>query len=539
MNDAGLLPAVAAAISTAASAAYIWSQEKKKADQTRTSAIAAEQAKVAAKDAELAVLRRECERLRAESQRAPSVSTGSAAQPTASTAATSSAEASSIGGDTPRDSLAPTTSQTSPDQAIQARKALRGLRKPVAPRSRPQTHAKPRGGAAKVKLEAKAPAAKPAPPSQLPPAAAKPSEKKPAAAPPVPPPLPPSAQKGAGVPPPPPTPQQLPPPPTPQQAAAPARSGPKLKPLPWVKLKIPSAQASQTIWSVESTAAASLDSAALEELFVEDVQPAKKTTTASKKKAAKAEPKGVSLLDPKRANNMCILLSSLKKQDLDDTKLRDALLSFDSTVLASDTLDMLEQQCPTTEELELVGSFAAAASEEERGRLGRAEQFVAELLVVPALKQRMRAVRFKTLFSERLGAVDANVHRLQSGCGTVLECESLRTMLQACLQAGNVLNAGSFRGNAAAADVGFLLQLRRIQCSGSRSRADKSLLGWICAQLHEAKPGTLETVVATLNAAGNAATVDTAEVRNTPAPIICTVNQREDESTVNADKPIP
>ena len=136
MNDAGLLPAVAAAISTAASAAYIWSQEKKKADQTRTSAIAAEQAKVAAKDAELAVLRRECERLRADSQRAPSVSTGSAAQPTASTAATSSAEASSIGGDTPRDSLAPTTSQTSPDQAIQARKALRGLRKPVAPRSR-------------------------------------------------------------------------------------------------------------------------------------------------------------------------------------------------------------------------------------------------------------------------------------------------------------------------------------------------------------------------------------------------------------------
>ena len=146
----------------------------------------------------------------------------------------------------------------------------------------------------------------------------------------------------------------------------------------------------------------------------------------------------------------------------------------------------------------------------------------------------MRAVRFKALFSERLGAVDANVHKLQSGCGTVLECEALRTMLQACLQAGNVLNAGSFRGNAAAADVGFLLQLPRIQCSGSRSGADKSLLGWICAQLHEAKPGTLEAVVATLNAAGNAATVDTAEVRNTPAPIICTVNQREDKQITAA-----
>ena len=96
----------------------------------------------------------------------------------------------------------------------------------------------------------------------------------------------------------------------------------------------------------------------------------------------------------------------------------------------------------------------------------------------------------------------------------VMNSEGLRTMLQVCVQAGNVLNQGSFRfvnirfccvcgvwerflmiarlldrGDAVAVDIGFLSQMKGMRANGS------SLLDFICAQMQENSPGTLESVV--------------------------------------------
>ena len=327
------------------------------------------------------------------------------------------------------------------DATAEARKALRGLRKPTAPRSRrasthPSAHAKPQiasisevGDSTKPQV-AKTTARPGAPPPPAPPPPPPPSVGAKGtctrAGPPPPPPPPPPPRGGAPPPPPPPG-GGAPPPPS--KNAKPLRP---LKPLPWVKLRLPNAAASTgSVWSsAGSTDLPELDSTALASMFVAAEKKADKTTAAPAAAAAKAKPTDVTLLDPKRSNNMCILLSSLRKQDLTDVAIRDALLSFNSDgthhhnkfvwfavacnfrkvsdrllvfiVLSPDVLDMLEQQCPSVEELELVSTFTSTASTEELGKLGRAEQFVAEMNTVPALTERMKSVKFKAQFEGRV-----------------------------------------------------------------------------------------------------------------------------------------
>jgi hypothetical protein len=56
--------------------------------------------------------------------------------------------------------------------------------------------------------------------------------------------------------------------------------------------------------------------------------------------------------------------------------------------------------------------------------------------------------------------INGNIAKLTDGCQHILNSGELRTMLQVCLQAGNYLNQGTFRGQAMAVDVGFLSQVR-------------------------------------------------------------------------------
>ena len=58
-----------------------------------------------------------------------------------------------------------------------------------------------------------------------------------------------------------------------------------------------------------------------------------------------------------------------------------------------------------------------------------------------------------------------SIAALAEGCQHIMNSGELRTMLQVCLQAGNYLNQGTFRGQAAAVDVGFLNQVRATPCT--------------------------------------------------------------------------
>ena len=56
--------------------------------------------------------------------------------------------------------------------------------------------------------------------------------------------------------------------------------------------------------------------------------------------------------------------------------------------------------------------------------------------------------------------INSSIAKMTEGCQHIMNSGELRTMLQVCLQAGNYLNQGTFRGQAVAVDVGFLSQVR-------------------------------------------------------------------------------
>lgn len=62
-------------------------------------------------------------------------------------------------------------------------------------------------------------------------------------------------------------------------------------------------------------------------------------------------------------------------------------------------------------------------------------------------------------FRRSVKALNGSIATLTDGCQHIMNSGELRTMLQVCLQAGNYLNQGTFRGQAVAVDVGFLSQV--------------------------------------------------------------------------------
>ena len=347
----------------------------------------------------------------------------------------------------------------------------------------------------------------------------------------------------AGVPPPPAPPPPpstgrsgVPPPPPLQRCTSGARgttpglAPKKLKPIAWAKLKVPAgAQQSplaSTVWAPQAdssiAAAPPVDAAILAVTFKIATPRAPSATPQHKSIAARpsrsrrgggtaaVEDTVTKLLNQQRANNMCILLSMLKKKGLTDAKIAAALLAFDTSVLTEEVIEMLEQQCPTDEELELVRAFLvdSGCDRTSLAGLGRAEQFVGTLVSVPGLKARLEAVRFKSQFHGRLAELSGSCDALADGCKAVMGCSSLQTVLQVSRDAGNVLNAGSFRGEAAAVDISFLALLPTV-----RGSEGATLLGCICEHLEKTAAGQVAAAVATLELSTAAAAVDLHEVR--------------------------
>ena len=311
----------------------------------------------------------------------------------------------------------PAPSSGSADSSTEARKALRGLRKPAQPRQR-----KPRASVAVGADSTSSPTTSTSPTTR------------PAGVPPAPPPPPPSAAPAA-PPVPPPNAPMPPAPALPRAQTATTNAAPpklKLKSLPWIKLKVPAAAASTgSVWcSNDSSGVPGLDSEALATLFAD--APQAKTSAMMEKSSssdtsnAKIKSVEVTLLDPKRANNMCILLSSLRKQDLSDVRIRDSLLSFDEAALDTDTLDMLQQQCPTAEELELLQSFTSTASEDELSRCAHLDRSV----LIPCFYI-TRVHLSLVLLGQQAWSRGEICLRVESGSGTARthQCNSLQSSI--------------------------------------------------------------------------------------------------------------
>ncbi|GAB4823685.1 hypothetical protein N2152v2_010731 [Parachlorella kessleri] len=314
-----------------------------------------------------------------------------------------------------------------------------------------------------------------------------------AVAPPAPPPPPPlGGKKGAAVPPPPPPPpgaKRGPPPPPPPQgtptgrgppAAPPPPSGKgmpsppkppsrpssagsaapppalppkhasplKLRALYWNKVS----RQSGTVWDDLAPVEPLTDpyASAMGQLFAVK-QTTKVDTPASAMKRERSGPV-VKVIQLPRANNISIMLTQFSAfRGFED--IRDAVLTG-SDRLGQEHLSTLMQIAPTEDEQRALQRYRGPRSE-----LSPPEQFLLVMCEVPRLDKKISALMFRNQFGALCNDAQTGMETLQAACQQIKDSQRLRQVLRIVLASGNLLNAGTHRGQAEGIKLDVLSKL--------------------------------------------------------------------------------
>jgi len=290
---------------------------------------------------------------------------------------------------------------------------------------------------------------------------------------------PPPPMMGGGPPPPPMMGGGPPPPPMmgggPRPPGAAAALPPKPKPQPKVKMmplfwsKIPPAKVAKTGWLQEELKDIDqqLPTDELESLFcVVDKKAEDASLTASGAAAASKKPTVVQLLDPRRGNNVAIMLSQFKNKFSSHADIGVAINAADDESLGTSAIEVLLKYAPTSEEVDAVTSYSG-----DLNMLGTAEKFFLEIKNVQRLEDKLRALFFKREFDSRIASTGEELRMMIDSIVNLRKSKKFKGLLEVILAVGNYMNAQNNRGGAYGFQLDTLkkvLYLLHWSCNESR-----------------------------------------------------------------------
>jgi len=327
------------------------------------------------------------------------------------------------------------------------------------------------------------------------------------------------------------------PPPPPGPEATQKQRSVKMTTLNWEKL--PRGRLTHTLWSVPQLEAMlpdgrselHIDSKRLEALFCSKELPASRALSrkpsigegARRPAAGLPSASRVMLLDPKRTQNVDIMIRQLKRptrhaagqsaapassslfgryEEIPAEELRDAILEANTTTgpfavelhLTQGGADVAEAHeaekqrvfavakqvleiTPTPEESEKLLAFDG-----DEADLSKPDRYLRMLATIPRLEQRVRCVLFKLRFDDAIESAQDELAQLREATDAVASSARLAALMHAVLSVGNELNAGTMKGNA----VGFRLSsLVRFCELRSNKDAKVTLLHYVVETLIE------------------------------------------------------
>ncbi|OEH75059.1 formin homology 2 domain-containing protein [Cyclospora cayetanensis] len=167
---------------------------------------------------------------------------------------------------------------------------------------------------------------------------------------------------------------------------------------------------------------------------------------APKAKTEVKKPKVLQLLpDSKRAYNMNIALAKFSNYSYQE--LREAIIDLSPKILTVEATESLLNFVPTPEETAVMKEYISSGGDLKL--VDRPEQFVAAMMGIPLMRQRLDAHLFALNFAENYKDAYNPVSALSESCDAVRSCKNLKSILFAVLELGNMLNEGDpQRGNA-------------------------------------------------------------------------------------------
>ncbi|MBA0731349.1 hypothetical protein Golax_023153, partial [Gossypium laxum] len=320
-------------------------------------------------------------------------------------------------------------------------------------------------------IRASPPAPPPAPPPSMKPASATMTPRPP------PPPMPPGAKPGPRPPPPPSTgigPPRPPPPmplgskvprpPSGPQRTANAISGegsgsvddtnaPKAKLKPFFWDKVAANPDHSMVWNQIKSGSFQFNEEMIETLF--GYASTDKNKNDKKKDASTQEsvPQYIQLLDPKKAQNLAILLRAL---NVTTVEVCDALR--EGNELPVELLQTLLKMAPTMDEELKLRMFNGEISQ-----LGPAERFLKVLVDIPFAFKRMEVLLYMCSLYEEVTFARESFETLEIACKELRSSRLFLKLLEAVLKTGNRMNDGTFRGGAQAFKLDTLLKLSDVK----------------------------------------------------------------------------
>ncbi|XP_076889645.1 uncharacterized protein LOC143540483 [Bidens hawaiensis] len=313
----------------------------------------------------------------------------------------------------------------------------------------------------------------PVPPARVPSGRRPPTAKPPpSAAPPPPPPpssgkAPPPLKKGPAPPPPPSGGRPPPKPPGPGFKSARSNSSEpgevdgddankaKLKPFFWDKVNMANPDQAM-VWSQIRAGSFQFNEEMIENLFGYSAHTEKKKgNNNNNKKSSSLDPSSnlVQIIDPKKAQNLSILLKAL---NVTTNEVCDALK--EGSELPVELIQTLLKMAPMGEE-----ELKLRLYDGDMSRLGAADRFLKHLVEIPFAFRRLESLLFMCTLQEEQDVIKESFQTLEAACIQLRKSRLFLKLLEAVLKTGNRMNDGTFRGSAQAFKLDTLLKLSDVK----------------------------------------------------------------------------
>ncbi|MCL7032303.1 hypothetical protein MKW94_025849 [Papaver nudicaule] len=220
---------------------------------------------------------------------------------------------------------------------------------------------------------------------------------------------------------------------------------PKLRPLHWDKVRATSDRV--MVWDQLNSGSFQVNEDMIETLFGQNQAPVE----SNRRSSFPPVPKENQVLDPKKSQNIAILLRAL---NVTQDEVSEALLDGNPEGLGAELLETLVKMAPTKEEELKLINYSGDLS-----KLGSAERFLKAVLDIPFAFRRVDAMLYRANFEAEINYLRKSFETLEAACGELRNSRLFLKLLEAVLQTGNRMNVGTNRGDARAFKLDTLLKL--------------------------------------------------------------------------------
>lgn len=270
----------------------------------------------------------------------------------------------------------------------------------------------------------------------------------------------------------------------------------------WNPIRLRSAM-TDTVWDEIDREGADVDTESLQAMFADanglrsmarsDSDPVQAETT---------KVKVVRVLDEARRRQVSVMLGRL--HHMSRAELLSSMQAMDSTRLSRDEVELLLQNCPSSDELQTMKRAQEETLIDELNIWDKPEEFVLGMMAIPRVSLRLKVWDFLNSFQERLEMVSVSVRAVSRASHCLRSSSKMRHLLGIALSAGNFLNGGTPRGRADGFAIEALTQLRTVKASRIEGQ---TLVHYITQQMEQRYPAELDAI---LGAGQDAETIDQA-----------------------------